>query len=143
MAKKAVMVVLSLAVIGACVWYMWPKKETIPPEQLMRPYVCEECSHHFKALPGSGAIECPECHKQAAVLYHEYECRACGERFEAFREREAGAGGGAPDPNEPPQMEYKRPGGKWMRSPESLGKIACPKCKSPKVGPPRPQAAAK
>jgi len=142
MAKKIVMVVASLAVIGACAWFVWPKSKRIPREELMRPYVCEECDHHFRAVPVPQAIACPKCQKPAAVLYHEYECRKCGEKFEAFRERQAGAGGGPPSPDEPPAMEYKRPGSRWVGSAELLGGFACPKCKSTDVGPvPRKPAA--
>ena len=137
MSKKVVMVVASLAAIAACAWYMWPKGTAVSREQLMQPYVCEACDHHFRAVPGTDAVECPECHKKTAVRCHEYECAACGARFEAFRERQGGEDDG------PPVMEYKRPGGQWLRSPELLGKITCPKCKSDKVHDARPKPTTK
>jgi DNA-directed RNA polymerase subunit RPC12/RpoP len=143
MAKKAVAVVASLAVIVACVWFMLPRRARVPREQLLRPYVCEACGHRFETMVDGDVAECPTCHKKEAVHYYEYECRECGHRFEAFREKRAGEG--APSPDEPPQMVYRREGGKWVDMLEQLRleRLACPKCKSRKVGPPRAKAAGK
>jgi len=134
MAKKTIMAVASIIVIIGCVWFMLPEDTSIPKDELVRPYVCEACGHKFTALPEATLMECPKCKKKAALRYHEYECRKCGERFEAFRERQATDQGAAPDPNEPPVMEYKQPGGEWATE---LGRITCPKCNSTDVGPPR------
>ena len=136
MAKKMAIVVASLVVIAACAWWVWPRTPQVPDEALARPHVCEACGHRFRAMPGPEAA-CPQCQKRdGVVLYHEYVCKKCGERFEAFREREVSA------PDQPPRMEYKRPGGQWLPSAESLGEIACPKCKSAEVAPRKPETVA-
>ena len=142
--KKAVAVVVCLVVIAACVWFVVPREESIPREQLLRPYVCEACGHRFEAMVEGAVIECPECHKKQAVHYYSYECRDCGERFEAFREKTAD-GKQPTSPDEPTHMLYKRPGGTWVDMLEQLGleRLTCPKCKSRNVGPPRPKAPAK
>ena len=143
MAKKAITAVASVAVIVACVWFILPRGDTLSPEQLVRPYVCEACGHRFEAMPDTSLAECPKCNKKAALRYHEYECRACGERFEAFRERQAADQGEKPDPNEPLVMEYKRPDGEWASDLMELGRTTCPKCNSTNVGPPRQKPADK
>ena len=141
MAKKAITAVVSIVVIVACVWFIWPESDTLSPDQLVRPYVCEACGHRFEAMPNESLIECPKCKKKAALRCHEYECRKCGHRFEAFRERQAAEQGANPDPNEPPIMEYKRPDGEWASNLMELGRFACPKCNSTDVGPPRQKPA--
>jgi hypothetical protein len=127
MAKKAALVVVSLAVIGACAWYLLGRSGGVPREELKRVYVCDACEHRFKALPGEGPVVCPKCKAEQTARIHVYECKACGERFEGFRERERGG------TDAPPIVEHKRPGGQWTRVSEALGPIACPKCRSRNV----------
>lgn len=138
MSKKPVMAVASAVAILFCIWLIWPSGRKVSRRELRRPYVCDACGHRFKAVPGTERIRCPKCGKTEAVLYHEYECRQCGERFEAFRERQAGAEGGPPSADEPPLMEYKKPDGEWVTSAEALGDIQCPHCGSTNAGPPKP-----
>lgn len=129
MVKKVALAVVSLAAIGLCVWFMLPKGGGVPPEHLLQTHVCEACDHPYTAAAGADAAQCPKCQKRAGVRVHRYTCGGCGETFEAFRERELG------EPGQPPRLEYKRPGGKWIASSESLGDIVCPKCRSAKVTP--------
>ena len=135
MGKKIAIVAICLVVIGACVWLMLPKGGGVPPERLLQSHVCEACDHAYTAAAGADAALCPKCQKRAGVRVHRYTCGGCGETFEAFRERELG------EPGQPPRLEYKRPGGTWTASSESLGDIVCPTCKGAEVTPAKAEPA--
>ena len=140
MAKRAAIVAACVMVLGFAAWRLWPGRgRGVTPEMVNRPRVCEECGHRFGGSPEPIVAECPKCHKRAGVRVRSYVCGACGERFEAFRERTADATLEELDLMTPPELVYKREGGEWMPSVQELGEIKCPKCASGKVGPPRPQ----
>ena len=137
--KKGILIAVCVVVIVGALYYAWPKKSAITPEMGYRPRVCEACNHRFNGPTEPLVTECPKCKKRATVRVHSYECRDCGESFEAFRERMADENATEIDPMKPPDLVYKREGGEWKRSVKALGPFACPKCKSKNVKPPRPQ----
>jgi len=136
--KKPLIAGVCLLVILFATCRLWPRGRAVSPKMVNRPRLCEACGRRFDGPPGAVLLVCPQCGKRAAVRVHHYVCRACGERFEAFWERPADPSGVKPDPLMAPAMVYKRPEGEWVPSVQQLGPFQCPKCKSPKVGPPHP-----
>ncbi|MFC1806558.1 hypothetical protein ACFL09_06225 [Planctomycetota bacterium] len=136
--KKGILIAVCVVVIVACAYYAWPTKGRITPEMGYRPRVCEACNERVDGPSEPIVTECPKCKKRAAVRVHLYECRDCGESFEAFRSRLADETATEIDDKTVPEMVYKREGGEWKKSVKALGQLQCPKCKSANVKPPRP-----
>ncbi len=136
--KKVIIIGVCVVVIVVCAYYAWPTKGRITPEMGYQPRACEACGERFNGPSEPLVLECPTCKKRATVRVHHYECRDCGESFEAFRSRLADENATEIDDMKPPEMVYKREGGEWKKSVKALGQLACPKCKSTKVKPPRP-----
>ena len=136
--KKGIIVAVCLVVIVGAVHFAWPTKGRITPEMGYRPRVCEACDHRYDGPSEPLVLECPKCGKRATVRLHFFECRDCKETFEAYRSRLADETATEIDDKKVPEMVYKREGGDWKRSIKALGELACPKCKSKNVKPPRP-----
>ena len=133
--KKAVVAVACVVAIGVCADRLWPRRGRFRIEMSYGPRVCEACGHRFGGVPEAVMVECPKCHKLAAVRVHSYRCRACGEVFEAFRSRPADAGlARLDDADAMPPVVFKREGGEWVPF-EELGSFQCPKCGSTDLGP--------
>ena len=137
--KKGIIIAVCLVAIAGAVYFMPLRKGRITPQMGYQPRVCEACDHRYDGPSEPLVLECPKCGKRATVRLHFFECRDCGERFEAFRERLADENATEIDPMKPPEMVCKREGGDWKRSIKALGDFQCPKCKSKNVRPPRPK----
>jgi len=138
--KKAIVVVVTLVVIGVSAYSLWPKGGRATPEMEARPRLCEACGHRFSGPTDDLLLVCPECKKRAGVRVHVYECHKCGERFEAFHSKPEDASLTEIDPMKPPPtLLYRIVGGEWARSwPQVRKQLKCPKCGSTDVGPPMP-----
>lgn len=131
--QKKLVAAACAAVILWCGASLWPSSPRGPrPEGEHQGRVCDVCGKRFQGSPSPGLSTCPECGKAEGVRVYTYACRACGERFEGFRERPADPAN-APTDGRPQPLLVKRPGGQWVKSLEEAGPIVCPKCKSPDV----------
>lgn len=137
--KKLILIAVCLVVTAGSAYTLWPKGGRVTPEMGYRPRVCDACGHPHDGPSEPVVTECPKCKKREGVRAHYYDCQACGERFEAYRERLADASIVEMDPMTPPKFVYKLKGGEWKKTIQALGTLTCPKCKSPKVKAPPPQ----
>jgi len=137
--KKAVLAAVAVVVLAFAIYRLWPSRGKVTPEMVNRPRVCLECGHRFEAPTDPILLECPQCHKRAGARVYFYICRKCKERFEAYHERPTDPSLTTVDPIKPPELEFQREGGPWVRSVKALGPFKCPKCGSAEVGPPLPR----
>ena len=136
---RRILVVVCVVAIAVALYLALPRRGRITEQMSYQPRVCEACGHRFDGPSDPIVTPCPQCGKRAAVRAQFYQCRDCGESFEAFRTRLADEGATKLDPMKPPKLLHKREGGQWTPSLRSLGPFQCPKCKSANVRPPRPQ----
>jgi len=137
--KKPLIAGVCIVVIAVSVYMAWPRRGRITPQMMQQPRVCEACGDRHGGPTEPIVTVCPTCGKRASVRSRSFVCRKCGERFEAYRERLADESLTAVDPDKPPVLVYKRPGGQWQRSVRALGPLKCPKCGSTDVGAPMPK----
>ena len=128
-AKNALIVVASLAATALGIYMAIPPKSGFRRGiEHRRPYVCEACGCRFMELPAEGTLKCPNCGGEA-VRAKFFVCGRCGAEFEAYRFKAHYVPVTPADGGEPVVGAfYKKPDGDWVRSPNALGEIKCPKC---------------
>ena len=137
--KKLIVGAVCVVVIAGSVYLAWPRRGTVTPRMMHQPRVCEACGEQHGGPTEPIVTQCPKCGKRASVRARSFVCRKCGESFEAYRERLADESLTEVDPDRPPVLVYKLPGGEWKRSVRALGPLKCPKCGSTDVGAPMPK----
>jgi len=115
-------------------------------------YVCDACGATFEGDRQLPPIECPKCHKKAAVYVRWMECKNCGKRFEGLRHRPVPGHEDKFIPKEltdMPMLQIKLRDSKWVGPGSQEGirlmreSFVCPFCHTGNarlVGPPEMEA---